>query len=295
MGLLRGATVVTSEHFDPEFAMKAIQQEKCTVMNAVETIWLEVLKHPKSDSYDLHTLQKGWTTGPAELRKAIYEKLKVRRFVSTYGLSEATANTGTTLADDPLELKLEWNGRPHPDTEMKIIDPETGKTVPPGHEGEICVRGYTVMKGYYKMPEETSKAIDAEGWLHTGDIGIMNEKGYFKFSGRIKDMLRVGGENVAALEVEGFFIKHPAVRQAQVIGIPDKKLVEVPMVVIQLKERCTATEEEIIAFAKGKLSNFKIPRYVWFVDDYPLTASGKIQKFILKEKALQRLKEMNRL
>jgi len=235
-GLLRGATIVTTRHFDPEEALKVIEREKCTCMNGVETIWLEMLKHPCFDSYNLHTLKKGWTTGPAELRQSIYEKMGVKRFVSTYGLSEATANTGTTLADDPLELKLAWNGRPHPGSEMKIIDRKTGRTLPPGQEGEICVRGFNVMKGYYRMPEETSKVIDPEGWLHTGDLGVMNEAGYFKFSGRVKDMLRVGGENVAALEVEGFFMQHPAVKQVQVIGVPDPKLVEVPMAVVQLKE-----------------------------------------------------------
>jgi len=290
-GLLRGATIVTSDHFDPEDAMEIIQQEKCTVMNGVESIWLGILNHPKFKSYDLHTLQKGWATGPVELLRSLYERMGVKRFVSTYGLSEATANTGMTLADDPLELKLQWNGQPHPDTEMKIVDQETGKQLPPGREGEICVRGYTVMKGYYKMPEETAKAIDSEGWLHTGDLGIMNEKGYFKFSGRLKDMLRVGGENVAALEVEGYYLKHPAVRQAQVIGIPDEKLVEVPALVVQLKEGQRVSEKEMIDFAKGKLSNFKIPRYVWFVDEFTLTASGKIQKFKLKEEALKWLEK----
>ncbi len=291
-GLLRGATIVTSEHFDPEQALKIISEEKCTVMNAVETIWLELLKHPRLEQYDIRSLKKGWTTGPPELRRAISEKMGVHRFVSTYGLSEGTANTGTTLADDPLELKLAWNGKPHPGTEMKIVDPKTNQTLSPGQEGEICLRGYTVMKGYYKMAEETAAAIDKDGWLHTGDLGCMNEKGYFAFRGRLKEMLRVGGENVAPLEVEGFFLQHPAVQQAQVIGVPDKKLVEVPALIVKLKEGQSASEDDILAFAKGKLSSFKIPRHVWIVEEFPLTASGKIQKYKLKEKATQRFKRV---
>jgi acyl-CoA synthetase (AMP-forming)/AMP-acid ligase II len=285
MGLLAGATVVTAEHFEPEAALSIVQREKCTVMNGVETIWLEMLKHPRFDRYDLKTLEKGWAIGPPELLRNVAEKMAVRRFVNTYGLSEQTANTGTTQADDPLEFKVRWNGKPHSGSEMKIIDPETGKTLKPGEQGEICVRGFNVMKGYYKMPEETAKAIDPDGWLHTGDLGIMDVQGNFRFIGRAKDMLRVGGENVSAIELEGFLLQHPAIRQVQVIGVPDAKLVEVPIAVVQLKDGHTCDEREIIEFCSGKVSSFKIPRAVRFVREFPQTASGKIQKYRLRQQA----------
>lgn len=290
-GVLAGATIVTTEHFDAETALRIIQQERCTVMNGVETLWLEMLRHPRFDQYDLSTLKKGWAIGPPELLRNVAEKMGVSRFVNTYGLSEQTANTGTTKADDPLEFKIHWNGRPHAGTEMKIIDRETGKTLPPGQMGEICVRGWNVMKGYYQMPEETKKVIDPEGWLHTGDMGVMDEKGNFRFAGRVKDTLRVGGENVSAIEVESFLLQHPAVRQVQVIGVPDPRLMEVPMAVVQLKEGKSTSESEIIAFCQGKLSGFKIPRYVWFVKEFPLTGSGKVQKYKLREEAIKRIKE----
>lgn len=290
-GVLAGATIVTIEHFEAQKALEIIQQEGCTVMNGVETLWLEMFRHPRFDQYDIHTLKKGWAIGPPELLRSVAEKMGVRRFVNTYGLSEQTANTGTTQADDPLEFKIHWDGRPHAGSEMKIVDRETGKTLPPGQMGEICVRGFNVMKGYYKMPEETKKVIDGDGWLHTGDMGVMDDKGNFRFAGRVKDTLRVGGENVSAIEVESFLLEYPAVRQAQVIGVPDERLMEVPMAVVQVKEGQKASEQEIIAFCRGKLSGFKVPRYVWFVEEFPLTGSGKVQKFKLREEAIKRIKE----
>jgi len=285
MGILAGATVVIVAHFEPKAALKLIQEEKCTAMNGVETTWLEMYNHPQFEQFDIRTLKKGWAIGPPELLRNVSEKMGVRRFVNTYGLSEATANTGTTKADDPLEYKINWNGKPHTGTEMKIVDLGTGKTLELGQEGEICVRGFNVMKGYYKMPEETAKIIDENGWLHTGDLGIMDEERNYKFIGRAKDMLRVGGENVSAIEVEGVLLQHPEVRQVQVIGVPDQRLIEVPMAVVQLENEKICSEQEIISFCKGKLSSFKIPRYAWFVKDFPVTASGKIQKYRLRKEA----------
>ena len=258
-------------------------------MNGVETMWLGMYTHPRFDAYDIHTLKKGWAIGPPELLRNVAEKMKVERFVNTYGLSEQTANTGTTKADDPLEYKMQWNGKPHSGTEMKIVDLKTGVSLPRGQEGEICVRGFNVMKGYYKMREETAKVIDKENWLHTGDLGIMDEEGNFRFVGRAKDMLRVGGENVSAIEVEGFLLRHPAIREVQVIGVPDGKLMEVPMAVVRLHEGKTCTEGDIIRFCQNKLASFKIPRYVWFTNEFPVTGSGKIQKYKLREAARERL------
>jgi fatty-acyl-CoA synthase len=171
----------------------------------------------------------------------------------------------------------------------------SGENVPAGNEGEICVRGFHIMKGYYKKPEETAKAIDSRGWLHTGDVGLIDRQtNYLKFTGRMKDMLRVGGENVSAMEMESFLLKHPKVKQAQVIGVPDPRLTEVGLAYLELKEGMSATEEEILSFCKGKIANFKIPRYVIFVKEFPMTGSGKIQKFKLKEKATEEIKKKNR-
>jgi len=289
VAFLKGATLVINEYFDPEMALKTIEKEGCTAMNGLETHWLTLYQHPHFESFNIRSLQKGWAGCPPEIIRKIYEKIGAQKIVSTYGLSEGSGNTGTTQADDPLELKLKWNGKPHEGIEMKIIDITSGDRLAPGKEGEICIRGFNVMKGYYKMPEETAKAIDKGGWLHTGDCGLMDEAGNFKFTGRIKDMLRVGGENVSPLEVEGFLLGHPAVKQVQVIGVPDRRLVEVPMAVVQLKEGAICTEREIMDFCEGKIARFKIPRYVRFVREYPLTASGKVQKFKLREMAIQEL------
>ncbi len=289
MGLFAGATVVTTERFEASEALAIIERERCTAMNGVETMWAELLKHPRLDGSDLATLKKGWAIGSTELLRSVAERLGVTRFVNTYGLSEQTANTGTTKADDPLEHKLRWNGRPHPGTEMKIIDPVTGKDLAAGQQGEICVRGYNVMRGYYRKEEETAKVTLEGGWLRTGDLGLMDEAGNFRFTGRAKDMLRVGGENVSAIEVEGFIFQHPAVRQVQVVGVPDPRLVEVPMAFVQLKEGQACREEEIIEFCRGRLAKFKIPRHVRFVTEFPLTASGKVQKHKLREEASRSL------
>jgi fatty-acyl-CoA synthase len=285
--LIKGATLVTNEYFDSEIALRTIEREQCTAMHGFEPHWLGMFQHPRFGEFNIRSLQKGSAGAPPEIFRKIVEKIGAKKIVSSYGLSEGSGNTGTTRADDPLDFKLQWNAKPHKGIKVKIIDIETGDTLPPGKEGEICIRGFNVMKGYYKMPEETAKAIDKKGWLHTGDSGIMGENKFFKFTGRIKDMLKVGGENVSVLEVEGFLLRHPAIKQVQVIGVPDPRLTEVPLAVVQLKEGAICTEKEIIDFCKGKIARFKIPRYVRFVQEYPMTASGKIQKVKLKETAMR--------
>jgi len=248
-------------------------------------------QHPDFSRYDVSSLKKGWAIGPAEVVRSVYQKMGLTKVLNIYGTSETSPNVTTTFVDDALELRMDFHGLPHAETEVKIVNPSTGEPLPDGREGEICVRGWNVMKGYYKKPEETAKAIDPQGWLHTGDLGLIDPKTrYLKFTGRFKDMLRVGGENVSAMEVESFLLTHPKVKQAQVIGVPDPRLTEVGMAILELKEGMAATEEEILAFCKGKIANFKIPRHVAFVKELPMTGSGKIQKFKLKEQALERLK-----
>jgi fatty-acyl-CoA synthase len=283
IALINGATLVICETYDPERALKMVERERCTAMNGIETHFLMMYEYPGFDKYDVSCLEKGWAIGQPEIIRSVYEKLGMKKILNVYGISEASPNVTTTEVDDPLEFRIQWHGKPHPETEIKIVDYETGQTRPPFQEGEICVRGWNVMKGYYKKPEETRAAIDHEGWLHTGDSGMMDTEGNLKFTGRIKDIIRVGGENVSAMEVESFLLTHPKVKNAAVIAVPDKRKTEVCMAVIQPKEGEEATEEEIIEYCKGKIANFKIPRFVRFVEEYPMTGSGKIQKFVLKE------------
>ena len=289
--LTHGAGMAFLETYDPLESLKLIHQERCTAMNGVETHFLMMYQHPDFSRYDVSSLKKGWAIGPAEVVRSVYQKMGLTKVLNIYGTSETSPNVTTTFVDDALELRMDFHGLPHAETEVKIVNPSTGEPLPDGREGEICVRGWNVMKGYYKKPEETAKAIDPLGWLHTGDLGLIDPKTrYLKFTGRFKDMLRVGGENVSAMEVESFLLTHPKVKQAQVIGVPDPRLTEVGMAILELKEGMAATEEEILAFCKGKIANFKIPRHVAFVKELPMTGSGKVQKFKLKEQALERLK-----
>ena len=289
--LTHGAGMVFGETYDPLESLKAIQQEHCTAMNGIETHFLMMYHHPDFDQYDVSSLKKGWAIGPAEVVRSAYQKMGMTGVLNIYGTSETSPNVTTTFVDDPLERRINFHGLPHAGTEVKIVDPANGESLPAGREGEIWVRGWNVMKGYYKKQEETAKTIDSQGWLHTGDRGLLDpQNGYLKFTGRFKDMLRVGGENVSAMEVESFLLRHLKVKQAQVIGVPDLRLTEVGMAFLELKEGMSATEEEMLNFCKGKIANFKVPRYVIFVNQFPLTGSGKIQKFKLKEQALESMK-----
>jgi len=284
LALSNGATLVICETYDPESAMKIIEGERCTAMNGIETHFLMIYQHPDFHRYDLSSLDKGWAIGQPEVIHAVHEKMGMEKVLNVYGISEASPNVTTTQIDDSLDFRMEWHGKPHPETEVKIVDFETGETLPPFQEGEICVRGWNIMKGYYKKPEETREAIDRKGWLHTGDSGVLDNEGNLKFTGRIKDMVRVGGENVSSMEVENFLLTHPKVKNVSVIGVPDKIKTEVCMAVVQLKEGEKAAEEEIIDYCKGQIANFKIPKYVRFIEEYPMTGSGKIQKFVLRER-----------
>jgi len=289
--LTHGACMVFLETYEPLESLKTVQQERCTAMNGVETHFLMMYQHPDFAQYDVSSLRKGWAIGPAEVVRSAYQKMGMTGILNIYGTSETSPNVTTTFVDDPLERRINFHGLPHAGTEVKIVDPASGESLLAGREGEICVRGWNVMKGYYKKPDETEKTIDSRGWLHTGDLGLMDpQSGYLKFTGRFKDILRVGGENVSALEVESFLLRHLKVKQAQVVGVPDLRLTEVGMAFLELKEGMSATEEEILNFCRGKIANFKVPRYVIFVREFPLTGSGKIQKFKLKERALEEMK-----
>jgi len=287
-----GAAMVPVETFNPEQVLKTIEAEKCTAVHGVPTMFIAELEHPAFRKYDLSSLRTGIMAGspcPIEVMKRVIRDMNCSEITIAYGQTESSPVITQTRTDDPIELRVATVGRALPDVEVKIVDIETGATLSPGKQGELCTRGYLVMKGYYKMPEETARAIDAEGWLHTGDLAVMDENGYCKITGRIKNMIIRGGENIYPREIEEFLYGHPKVADVQVYGVPDRKYGEQVMAAVKLKERVSCTEEEIRDFCKGRIANYKVPRYVKFVDEYPMTASGKIQKFKLREMAIREL------
>ena len=287
-----GATMVPVEVFDPLKVLQTIEKEKCTAVHGVPTMFIAELEHPAFQLFDLSSLRTGIMAGspcPIEVMKRVIRDMNASEITITYGQTEASPGVTMTRTDDPIELRVTSVGRALPDVEVKIIDVENGAVVPPGTQGELCTRGYHVMKGYYKMEEETAKAIDAEGWLHTGDLAVMDENGYCKITGRIKNIIIRGGENIYPREIEEYLYQHPKVSDVQVYGVPDRKYGEQIMAAIILKKGEEMTEEEVKDFCRGKIANYKVPKYVKFVTSYPMTASGKIQTFKLKEMAIEEL------
>lgn len=287
-----GTAMVPVEVFDPLKVLQTIEKERCTAVHGVPTMFIAELEHPQFSQFDLTSLRTGIMAGsvcPIEVMKRVVKDMHVKEITSVYGQTESSPGITQTRTEDSIELRVATVGRALPGAEVKIIDIETGATLPPGKQGELCARGYMVMKGYYKMPEETAKVIDAEGWLHTGDLAIMDENGYCKITGRIKQMIIRGGENIYPKEIEEFLYTHPKVSDVQIYGVPDRKYGEQVMAAIVLKKGVTMDEEEVKAFCRGRIANYKVPKYVKFVDSYPMTASGKIQKFKLREMAIREL------
>jgi fatty-acyl-CoA synthase len=286
------STMVPVETFNPEAVLKTIEAEKCTAVHGVPTMFIAELEHPAFKKYDLSTLRSGIMAGspcPTEVMKRVIRDMHASEITIAYGQTESSPVITQTRTDDPIELRVATVGRALPNVEVKIVDIETGASLPPGKQGELCTRGYHVMKGYYKMPEETARAIDVQGWLHTGDLAVMDENGYCKITGRIKNMIIRGGENIYPREIEEFLYTHPKVSDVQVYGVPDRKYGEQVMAAVKLKDGVVCSGEEIRAFCQGRIANYKIPAYVKFVDEYPMTASGKIQKFKLREMAIRDL------
>jgi len=280
------SAMVMLESFDPGKSLATIDAERCTAVNGVPTMFVAMLHHPDFHKYDTKSLRTGTMAGalcPEETMNQVRTKMHCSEIVIAFGQTECSPVMTMTRRDDPVNLRVTTVGRLLPDVEGKIIDPETGKDVPVNVQGEIVTRSACVMKGYYKMPEETSGDIDKDGWLHTGDLGEVDEIGYFKVTGRIKDMIIRGGENIYPRELENFLYGHPKVMNVQVVGIADKKYGEQVLAAIQLKDGQKATAEEFIEFCKGKIARHKIPKYWDFVETYPMTASGKIQKFKVRE------------
>lgn len=291
--ITHGTTMILNDHFNPIHALKVIEAERCTAVHGVPTMFISILENPEFSKYDLSSLRTGIMAGspcPIEFMKRAVNDMGMKEIVITYGQTESSPAITMTTTTDPLEIRVATVGKVVPNVEAKIIDPETGEDAPFDVQGEIVARGYNIMKGYYNMPEATRQAVDEDGWLHTGDIGTMDENGYFKITGRLKDMIIRGGENIYPREIEEYFYTHPAVKDVQVIGVPDTKYGEEVLACIILKPGETRNEQEMIDFVRNGLSKFKAPRYVRFVDSFPMTASGKIQKFKMREWAIGELK-----
>ncbi|MEK5217312.1 AMP-binding protein [Psychrobacillus sp. FSL H8-0487] len=288
-----GTTMVIIEQFNPGKVLQIVQDEKCTALHGVPTMFIAELNHPDFKQFKLSTLRTGIMAGsicPIEVMKKVITDMGASEITIAYGQTESSPVITQTKTDDPIEKRVSSVGKPHPAVEVKIIDPLTGEDTPTGVPGELCTRGYLVMKGYYKNEQATKTAIDPNGWLHTGDIAVVDEEGYIDITGRIKDMVIRGGENIYPKEVEEFLYQHPKVQDVQVVGVPDPKYGEELMAWVILKSGEQITSDELKEYCKGKISYHKIPKYIEFIESYPMTASGKIQKFLLREMSKEKAK-----
>ncbi len=284
-----GSTMVPVEHFNPPAVLESVTKEKCTALHGVPTMFIAELEHlaaSEPGQYDLSSLRTGIMAGspcPTEVMKTVVDKMNMKEITIAYGLTEASPVITQTRVNDSLELRVSTVGRVLPGVEAKIVDPESRKELPHGTPGELATRGYLIMKGYYKNGEATDEVLDRDGWLYTGDLAVVDENGYYKITGRAKDMIIRGGENIYPREIEEYLYTHPHIVDVQVVGVPSRKYGEEVCACVRLRPGTSATPEEIIDFCKGRIARFKVPKYVSFVDDFPKTASGKIQKYKLRE------------
>ncbi len=289
-----GITMVfPSDVFEPRKTLEAVHKEKCTALYGVPTMFIAELALDDFNNYDLSSLRTGVIAGapcPMELMKQLIEKMNLTEITIGYGFTEASPLITQTRYDDSLEIKVGTVGKAHQNVKVKIVDPETKKEIPFDTAGELCAYGYNAMKGYYKMPDKTKDVIDAEGWMHTGDLAAMDKNGVCRIVGRIKDMIIRGGENIYPAETEEFFMTNPKVEMIQVVGVPDQKFGEQAAAIIKLKPNEQWTEEEAKQWCCGKIANYKIPYYIKFVNEFPMTANGKIQKYKIREMLQKELK-----
>jgi fatty-acyl-CoA synthase len=294
-----GATmVIPAPHFSPIATLQAVAKERCTALHGVPTMFIAQLEHPDFKKFDLSSLRTGVMAGapcPIEVMKRVISEMHCAEITIACGMTEASPVCNMTEFDDPIEVRVGTVGKVMPHQEQKIIDPETGKILPRGQQGELCYRGYHIMKGYYNNPEGTRSAIDENDWMHSGDLAVMDEQGYVKITGRLKDMIIRGGENIYPREVEEFLFTQPQIAEAYVVGVPDSHYGEQVMAWIKLKDGTAMTEEEVKACCKGKIMNYKIPKYVKFVTEFPTTVTGKIQKFRMREISVKELKLENQI
>ncbi|MGQ7868353.1 AMP-binding protein [Sunxiuqinia sp. sy24] len=289
-----GATMVVTENFDPLMVLASVEKERCTALYGVPTMFIAELNHPMFDLFDLSSLRTGIMAGalcPIETMKQVMTKMHCKDIISVYGLTETSPGMTATRTHNSAEVRATTVGFEFPNVEVKIVNPETGEECQEGEQGEICCRGYNIMKGYYKNEEATRNAIDEEGWLHSGDLAEKTTDGFYRITGRIKDMIIRGGENIYPREIENYLFKLDQVESVEVVGIPSPKYGEQVGAFIKLKKGQSMAEEEVKEYCRGQIARFKIPKYIFFVEDYPMTASGKIQKYKLKEIGLDLLKE----
>ena len=283
--------VIPAPAFDPVATLQAVQAERCTSLYGVPTMFIAELSTPDFADYDLSSLRTGIMAGspcPVEVMKQVIERMSMTEVSICYGMTETSPVSTQTRADDSLDRRVSTVGRVGPHLEVKVIDPETGRTVPRGTPGELCTRGYSVMLGYWEQPDKTAEAVDAAHWMHTGDLAVMDADGYLAITGRIKDMVIRGGENVYPREIEEFLYTHPDILDAQVIGVPDAKYGEELMVWMRLRAGAPAlTAEAVREFCAGQLAHYKIPRYVHVVDEFPMTVTGKVRKVEMRERAIE--------
>lgn len=288
-----GATmVIPGPHFSPLSTLQAIESEKCTAVHGVPTMFIAELEHPDFKKFDLSSLRTGVMAGapcPIEVMKRVNTEMHCPEITIACGMTEASPVCNQTEVNDPIELRVGTVGKIMPHQEQKIIDPATGRILPRGEQGELCYRGYQIMKGYYRNPEGTKDAIDENGWMHSGDLAVMNPNGYVKITGRLKDMIIRGGENIYPREIEEFLFTNSKVAEAYVIGVPDKHYGEQVMVWVKTKEGSSMTADEVRQFCKGQIMDYKIPKYVKIVNEFPTTVTGKIQKFKMREISVKEL------
>ncbi len=292
--LTHGCTQVMVEKFDPLIVLASVHKERCTALYGVPTMFIAEMNHPMFDMFDLTSLRTGIMAGslcPIEVMRAVTEKMHITYITSVYGLTESSPGMTHSVLEDSFEDRCTTVGREYPFTEVKIMDPETKEECPVGTQGEVCCRGYLAMKGYYKNPKATAEVIDKDGWLHSGDLGIKDENGYYRITGRIKDMIIRGGENIYPREIEEFLYHLEGVRDVQVAAVPSGKYGEEVGAFIIQKDGVNLTEDIVKDFCRGKIARHKIPKYIFFVSEFPMTGSGKIQKFKLRELSLQLLAE----
>ena len=283
--------VYPSEGFEPDAVLAAVSEERCTTLYGVPTMFIAELEHPDFGSYDLSSLRTGIMAGsscPIEVMKRVTSEMNMDEVGIAYGMTETSPASFQTAPDDPLDRRCGTVGRIHPHVEVKVVDAD-GRIVPCGEPGELLTRGYLVMLGYWDDAERTAEAVDAAGWMHTGDLATIDAEGYCCIVGRIKDMVIRGGENVYPREVEEFLYGHPDIEDVQVIGVPDERFGEQLCAWIKLRDGTSVTTEQIQEFCKGQIAHFKIPHYVKIVDSFPMTVTGKIQKFVMREQMIEEL------
>ena len=286
------AMVVPSAGFDAAASLRACEQERCTSLYGVPTMFIAELSEPDLDNYDLSSLRTGIMAGspcPVEVMKQVVDRMNMSEVTIAYGMTETSPVSTQTSAGDSLDKRVSTVGRVHPHVEVRIVDPETGDTVPRGRAGEFMTRGYSVMLGYWDDEARSTEAIDDQGWMHSGDLAVMDDDGYINIVGRIKDMIIRGGENIYPREIEEYLYRHPDVVEVQVIGVPDARYGEEIMAWVQLRDSATLDADDIKEFCRGQIAHYKVPRYVKFTDEFPMTITGKIQKYLMREQSIDEL------